>query len=102
MAATCTQCGALIEAGKCKACGAPETLGSHGLSIRPAERGGGLILVKLPEAPEDPVKPLEMVKDTQKWMDETVHKYKIDGELLRAALLEVKLTPKKKANDEED
>jgi len=83
----CSECGATLEGDKCPKCGHVLILEDHGLSIRPAERGGGFMLYK----GENPV---EIVRESKKWMDDTAHAHKVPAELLKATLLKVKATPK--------
>ena len=83
----CPECGATLEGDKCPKCGRVLILEDHGLSIRPAERGGGFMLYKAEE-------PIELVRESKKWMDITAHAHKIPFELLKAAVLKTKATPR--------
>jgi hypothetical protein len=69
----------------------------HGYLIKPADRGGGFILysIKISEEGEETRKPVDLVRQSIKWLTKTANKLKIPEDLLKEALLIAKTTPKK-------
>ena len=88
---TCQNCGAtntLDNDGKCSNCKQTRTLETYDYSIRPATRGGGLLLFKQDE-------PIEQIKDSDTWLSKIVEEHKIPLAILKKAILKAKATPKK-------
>jgi hypothetical protein len=84
----CVACGAKLDGAEvCPKCNTAVTLETYGLSIKPAERGGGFMLYK----GEDPV---EIVRESKKWMVDIAHSLNVRVELLKSALIKAKATPK--------
>ena len=80
----CLECGALIgDNGVCPKCGAAPTLETHGYSIKPSPKGSGFLLYQ-----EE--KPVSMVRESIKWMEETSRKYDLPKEAIETALLQAK------------
>ena len=69
----------------------PGTLEAYGYAIRPAEKGGGFLLYSLGEKEAA----VDIVRDTQKWLDETAKKFMVPNDALKTALVKAKSTPKK-------
>jgi len=92
----CSNCGVELQPGaaECPNCKTPINLETYGYSIRPAARGGGFLLYKDEE-------PTELVRETQKWMDDITHRLKIMPDHITAALVKAKATPKDKTQRED-
>lgn len=75
----------------------PGSLEALGYSIRPAEKGGGFLLYSLGEKEA----PLDIVRDTTKWLTETANKLAFPLDVLKTALVKAKATPKKTAASEQ-
>jgi len=92
MVLLCPNCGVELAPGatECPKCKTPVTLDTYGYTIRPSERGGGFLLY-------DGDEPIELVRESQKWMDDTAHRLRIlPSGHLNAALVKAKATPKEK------
>jgi hypothetical protein len=70
----------------------PGTLEALGYTIRPAPKGGGFLLYHLGDKEEA----IDIVRDTQKWLDETAHILNIQSsDPLKKSLIKAKATPKR-------
>jgi hypothetical protein len=90
-ATICQNCGAtntLNGEGKCSNCQQTRTLDYYGFSIRPATKGGGLLLFKQDE-------PIDQIKDSETWLNQTATEHKIPVNTLKKAILKAKAAPKK-------
>ncbi|NLF88843.1 hypothetical protein GX563_08480 [Candidatus Bathyarchaeota archaeon] len=90
-ATICQNCGAtntLNGEGKCSNCQQTRTLESYGFSIRPATKGGGLLLFNQEE-------PIDQIKDSDTWLNQTATEHKIPVNTLKKAILKAKAAPKK-------
>jgi len=97
MALLCPNCGVELTPGatECPNCKTPITLETYGYTIRPSERGGGFLLYKGEE-------PIELVRESQKWMEDTAHHLRIlPSDHLNAALVKAKATPRDKTQKED-
>jgi hypothetical protein len=73
----------------------PGTLEALGYAIRSAPKGGGFLLYRLGEKEEA----IDIVRETQKWIEETAHTLGIQPcQALKIALIKAKATPKKTAS----
>jgi len=80
----CLECGALIgENGLCPKCGTTSTLETYGYSIKPSPKGSGFLLYR-------DEKPVSMVRESLKWMEETSRKYDLPINAIETALLQAK------------
>ena len=69
----------------------PGSLEELGYTIRPAPKGGGFLLYRLGDKEEA----IDIVRETQKWIEETAQSYKIPSDMLKKALVKAKATPKR-------
>lgn len=71
----------------------PGTLEALDYTIKHSPSGGGFLLYKFGEKETA----IDLVKDTQKWLEETAEKLKVPQDVLKAAFVKAKATPKKSA-----
>ena len=92
----CAACGAKLDGDEvCPKCNTAVTLETYGLSIKPAEIGGGFLLYKGEDA-------IDIVRDTKTWLENTAHRFNIQpSECLKAAIVKAKSTPKIKQKEKE-
>ena len=69
---------------------------TSGYTIKKAPNGGGFLLYKIGEKD---LEPIDIVKETKTWYDETAKKNNLNADLLRFSLVKAKATPKKKATE---
>ena len=92
---TCLSCGAYLEDHtSCPKCGAEVNLETYGYSIKPAQRGGGFLLLQDNEG-------IKLVRESKKWLEKTSKEYKVPFELLEKALIQAKQTPRNKEEEQE-
>jgi len=84
----CVTCGAIVEEGEkqCPKCGTPITIETYGLEIKPATRGGGLILYVNGE-------PHSEIRNTNKYRNTICQEFNIERALLDKAIASAKATP---------
>ena len=73
------------------------SLEAKGYTIKPSPRGGRFILYRLGEKENEPI---DEVKETQKWLEETSALINVPIDTVKKAKLKAKNTPKKSENNE--